>query len=319
MSLEKREQIQGEVERMHQRTGIGVTLLAGYAGVSRSTWQEWRKRTGEETKHNGNLPKYHWLTPLEQEAITAYCRERLDLGYRRLTYLMLDENIVAASCSAVYNALKRANLTKKWATVNEEAKKGFTQPAGIHEHWHTDFSYIKIGVNFYYFVAVLDGFSRMILAWDLFMTMETWTVQTVIQKAKEQYPHAKPRLITDNGSQFVSKDFKELMTLLEMRHTFIRPAHPQSNGKLERFHRTLKTEEVRMSAYFDYEDARIRLGEWIRYYNEVRLHSAIYYLTPKEVFEGKTEKRLAERREKLYTANINRRAFWENLEACATL
>jgi transposase InsO family protein len=203
--------------------------------------------------------------------------------------------------------------------MGEEAGKGFIQPQAVHEQWHTDFSYLKIGGNFYYFVAVLDGFSRVILAWGLFMTMEAWTVGTVVQQAKERYPAARPRLITDNGSQFISKDFAELMTLLEMRHTLIRPAHPQSNGKLERFHRTLKSEEVRMSAYLGYEDARFRLGEWIRYYNEERLHSAIYYLTPKEVFEGKTEERLAERREKLHTAYVNRRAFWENHEACSTL
>jgi transposase InsO family protein len=196
---------------------------------------------------------------------------------------MLDANIVVVSCSAVYTTLKRADLTKKWEERGEEAGKGFIQPRGIHEQWHADFSYLKIDGNFYYFVAVLEGFSRMILAWDLFTTMETWTVQTVVQKAKEEYPLARPRLITDNGSQFISKDFAEFMTLLEMRHTFIRPAHPQSNGKLERFHRTLKTEEVRMSAYLGYEDARFRLGEWIEYYNERRLHSGINYLTPKEV------------------------------------
>jgi transposase InsO family protein len=319
MRLEKRELIQGEVERMHQRTGIAVTVLAGYAGVSRSTWQEWQNRRGEATRHNGNLPKRHWLTPDEQGAIIAYCRERLEQGYRRLTYQMLDANIVAVSCSAVYTTLKRAGLTKRRAVTGEEAGKGFIQPERVHEQWHTDFSYLKIGGIFYYFAAVLDGFSRMILAWDIFMTMETWTVQTVVQKAKEQYPAARPRLITDNGSQFISKDFKELMALLEIHHTFIRPAHPQSNGKLERFHRTLKSEEVRMSAYLGYEDARLRVGEWIGYYNEVRLHSGIYYLTPKEVFEGKTEERLAERRERLHTAYINRRAFWETHEACSTL
>jgi transposase InsO family protein len=319
MSLGKRQMIQAEVERMHARTGIALRVLAGFAGVSPSTWQDWKRRKGQPTRHNGNLPKYHWLTPAEQEAIIAYCRERLEHGYRRLAYMMIDANIAAASCSAVYTTLKRANLTNPWALRGEEAKKGFDQPTRIHEHWHTDFSYVKVSGNFYYFVAVLDGFSRMILAWDLFMCMETWTVQTVVQKAKELYPSANPRLITDNGSQFISQDFKELMGFLEIKHTFIRPAHPQSNGKLERFHRTLKTEQVRVSAYFDYDDAKNRLANWIRYYNGVRLHSALFYLTPQEVFDGKTARRLAERREKLHTACINRKAFWENYEACSTL
>ena len=319
MSLEKRQMIQDAVQEMHRKTGIGIRELAGFAGVPRSTWQEWQGRKGEETKHNGNLPKYHWLTPAEQEAIITYCRERLLQGYRRLTCLMIDENIVAASCSAVYTVLRRAGLNKRWAVFREETKKGYVQPLSIHEQWHTDFSYIKIGGSFYYFVAVLDGYSRMILSWGLYLSMESWTVQAVVQEAKERYPLGNPRLITDNGSQFLSGDFKELMMLLEMRHTLIRPGHPQSNGKLERFHRTLKSEEVRRSAYFDYEDARRRLAGWIEYYNEERLHSALNYLTPKEVFEGKTEERLAERREKLHTAYINRRAFWKDSEACSSL
>jgi hypothetical protein len=91
------------------------------------------------------------------------------------------------------------------------------------------------------------------------------------------------------------------------------------NGKLERFHRTLKSEGVRRSACFDYEDALRRLGEWIGYYNGRRLQGALNYLTPKEVFEGKTEERLAERGGKLHTAYINWRAFWKNLEACSSL
>jgi hypothetical protein len=94
MSLEKRQLIQAEVEEMRQKTGIGIIVLAGWAGVPRSTWQGGQ---GEKTKHNGNLPKYHWLTPVEQEAILAYCRERLGQGYRQLTYQMMDENIAAVS------------------------------------------------------------------------------------------------------------------------------------------------------------------------------------------------------------------------------
>lgn len=319
MSLEKRQMIQTEVEGMHMRTGIAVKLLASFAGVSKSTWQEWKKRTGEPTKHNGNLPKYHWLTPAEQTAIISYCKERFEHGYRRLTYMMIDENIAAASCSAVYNTLKKADLTKKWVSKPDDAKKGFEQPTKIHEHWHTDFSYIKVAGNFYYFAAVLDGFSRMILSWGLFCSMETWTVETVVQEAKELYPLAKPRLITDNGSQFISQDFKELTTLLEMEHTFISSGHPQSNGKLERFHRTLKTEEVRTSAYLNYEDAKKRLSKWIQYYNKIRLHSALSYLTPNDVFEGKTTERLTERREKIHAAIISRKSFWKNYETYSTL
>jgi transposase InsO family protein len=100
---------------------------------------------------------------------------------------MMDENIVAASCLAVYTVLRRAGLSKKWAISAEERKSGFEQPRSVREQWHTDFSYVRTGGNYYY-VAVLDGYSRMVLAWDLFMSMGSWTVRTVVQEAKERYP-----------------------------------------------------------------------------------------------------------------------------------
>ena len=116
-----------------------------------------------------------------------------------------------------------------------------------------------------------------------------------------------------NSSQFISKDFRELTKLLEIEHTFTSPGHPQSNGKLERFHRTLKSEHVRTSSYFSYEDAKERMGSWIEYYNNERLHSAHCYLPPEDVFQGLKEIRLAERRKKMYHGLINRRSYWQSL------
>jgi transposase InsO family protein len=148
--------------------------------------------------------------------------------------------------------------------------------------------------------------------------MEGWNAEVVVAATKELYPEAKnPRLISDNGSQFLSKDFNELLLLLEIGHTFTSPAHPQSNGKLERFHRSLKHEHTRRSAYLNYEDARSRIGGWIIYYNNTRLHSAIKYLTPDDVFYGRSSERLAERKEKLHTAFINRQAYWVALATSA--
>jgi transposase InsO family protein len=307
--------IEGEVRRLHIMTGIAVLTLAAFAGVSRRTFRDWLERRGEETKHNGHIPREHWLTPAEMRAITGYCGSRMELGYRTLCWQMVDADIAAASPASVYNVLKRSGLTKKWAEMAEEAKKGFEQPKAVHEHWHIDFSYIRVCGTFYYFISVMDGYSRKILAWGLNRSMEGLWAEIIVAQAKELYPHANPRIITDNGSQFISRDFRELTTLLEIEHTFTSPAHPQSNGKLERFHRTLKSEHVRTSSYFSYEDAKERMGRWIKYYNEERLHAALMYLPPEDVFRGLKEKRLAERRQKLYTAIINRRIYWRSLAA----
>ena len=296
-------------------TGIALLTLAVFAGVSRRTYREWQERKEIETKHNGHIPRNHWTTPEEQEAIIKYCEDRMELGYRTLCWQMVDADIAYLSPGTVYNVLKKSGLTKKWAELEEEKKKGFEQPKTIHEHWHIDFSYVRVCGNFYYFISVMDGYSRKILAWNLCETMEGLWSEIILARAKEKYPYANPRVITDNGSQFISKDFHELTSLLEIEHTLTSPGHPQSNGKLERFHRTFKTEHVRTSSYFGYEDAKERMGRWIDYYNNERLHSALLYLQPEDVFQGCKEIRIAERKEKLYIAIINRRNYWQSLNA----
>ena len=141
--------------------------------------------------------------------------------------------------------------------------------------------------------------------------MEGINIELLVARVKEKYPEEKARIIHDNGKQFISKDFKSLISLLELYETAARVCHPQSNGKLERFHSTLKTEHVRQTAYFSYEDAKEKMAQWIDFYNNERLHGALLYLTPADYFEGRKESRLAERREKLHTtempANLPRR------------
>lgn len=307
-----RTRISNEITELREKTGLPLATLLSGAGISRRTWTDWQKRKNDTTQHNGHIPKAHWLLSTEIDAIVAYAENRTDKkiqGYRRLTWMMIDENIVFASPSSVYRVLKENNLLNMWAKTNDTAKKiGFDQPLTIHEQWHTDISYIRIQSVFYYFVSVMDGFSRKILVWDLFITMEQLTVEIIMMRAKELYPEAKPRLITDNGSQFIAKDFKELLVFLEIDHTFTSPAHPQSNGKLERFHRSFKTEHVRVTSYTSLEQAKQQMSIWIDYYNSERLHSSLNYLTPQEVFEGKMETRLAERKEKLYSARVFRKS-----------
>ena len=313
MSLAIRQLIEKEINRLHVLTGIAVLTLAVYAGVSRRTYREWQSRNEEENRHNGHIPRDHWTTPEEEAAIIGYCGERMELGYRTLCWQMVDADIAAVSPATVYNVLKRGGLTKKWAELGEDAKKGFEQPKAVHEQWHADFSYVRVCGIFYYFVSVMDGYSRKILTWGLYTSMEGLWAEVELAKAKGLYPFARPRIITDNGSQFISKDFRELAALLEIEHTLTSPGHPQSNGKLERFHRTFKCEHVRQSAYLSYEDAKERMGKWINYYNEYRLHAALFYLPPEDVFQGLKEKRLAERREKMHTAYISRRNYWKSL------
>jgi len=311
MSLETRRTAEKEILRYKARTGLPLQILLKYAGISSRTWREWAQRRDIPTKHNNNIPKNYYLTPAEVRAIVWYCTENQLKGYRMQCWEMVDKDVAFVSCSSVYNVIKRYNLGKKWAEAAEMKKRGFDQPKAVHEQWHIDFSYIRIAGVFYYFLGILDGFSRKMLNWRLCENMAGINAEILVTEAKELYPDAKDaRLISDNGSQFISKDFEELLVLLEFGHTLTSANHPQSNGKLERFNRTLKTEHVRRSAYLSYQDACIRMAQWIAYYNSQRLHSAIWYLTPNDVFNGKTANRLAERKEKLHTAYINRQEYW---------
>jgi transposase InsO family protein len=312
MSLELRQIVEREITRYKVKTGLPLKILLKYAGIPQRTWSEWSGRRDIETRHNNNIPRTYHLAPEEVEAIVAYCTDNPLKGYRMQCWEMVDRNVAFVSCSSAYNIIKRYDLGKKWAEAVEMKKKGFDQPKAIHEQWHIDFSYIKIGGVFYYFLGILDGYSRRMLNWRLCQNMEGINAEILVTETKELYPAAKKvRIISDNGSQFISKDFKELIALLEFGHTFTSANHPQSNGKLERFNRTLKTEHVRRSAYINYQDASIRMAEWITHYNSQRLHSAIWYLTPDDVFYGRTENRLAERKEKLHTAFIKRQEYWQ--------
>ena len=116
---------------------------------------------------------------------------------------------------------------------------------------------------FYYFISIMDGYSRKILDWALCENMEGINIELLVARVKEKYPEAKARIIHDNGKQFISRDFKSLVSLLELYETASRICHPQSNGKLERFHSTLKTEHVRKTPYFSYEDAKEKMAQWI--------------------------------------------------------
>jgi hypothetical protein len=318
MSLEIRQKAEREILHYQSKTRLSLETLLQYAGIPQRTWREWMQRRETETKHNNNIPKAYYLTPDEIKAIIKYCTVHNLKGYRMQCWEMIDQNIAFVSCSSVYKVIKRYNLDKKWVEAVEMSKVGFDQPKTVHEQWHIDFSYIKVGGAFYYFLGILDGYSRRMLNWRLCENMAGINAEILVAKTKEQYPDAKsPRIISDNGSQFISKDFEELLALLEFGHTFTSANHPQSNGKLERFYRTFKSEHVRRAAYINYQDACLRMAEWIAYYNSERLHSAIWYLTPNDVYYDRTAKRLAERKEKLHTAFIKRQEYWHTQNAAS--
>jgi putative transposase len=222
--------------------------------------------------------------------------------------MMLDADVVAVSAASVYRVLSLAGrLGRRWAKPSKKGT-GFVQPLRPHQHWHIDISYLNIAGTFYFLISILDGYSRFIVHWDIREGMSEEDVQIVVQRAKEKYPNERPRIISDNGAQFIARDFKELIRLLGMTHVRTSPGYPQSNGKLERWHGTLKSECIRPGTPLSLEDARWLVTRWVEHYNHARLHSALGYIAPADKLAGRETMIYAERDRKLEAARDKRQA-----------
>lgn len=221
--------------------------------------------------------------------------------------MMIDRDVAYASPASVYRVLKAAGRIGQPRPVSTTKGKGFQQPLGAHEHWHVDVSYLNIAGTFYYLCSVLDGYSRSIVHWEIREQMTEADVQIVLQRALERFPWATPRVISDNGPQFIAKDFKEFIRLAGMTHVKTSPYYPQSNGKIERWHRSLKAEALRPMTPLSLADAQRVVAHFVQHYNTVRLHSAIGYVTPDDQLRGLAEQIHQERDQKLHHAREERR------------
>ena len=166
-------------------------------------------------------------------------------GYRRLTFMMLDEDVVALSPSTTYRVLSKAGRLDRWNGKPSKKGTGFVQPLRPHQHWHTDISYLNLGGTFYYLCSFLDGASRAVVHWEIRESMTEADVECILERAKELYPDARPRIISDNGPQYIAKDFKTFIRISGMTHVRTAPYYPQSNGKIERWHKTIKSDALR--------------------------------------------------------------------------
>jgi transposase InsO family protein len=291
------------------KTEIAASDFIRHIGIARSKYYDWKHRYGKVNEHNAWIPRDFWLTGSERQTIINYYNDNPLEGYRRLCYMMIDANIVAVSPSSVYRVLSNAGLLSKFNGKKSKKGTGFVQPLEAHEHWHIDISYINICGTFYYMCSVLDGFSRYIVHWEIREAMKESDVEIILQRAHEKFPDATPRIISDNGPQFISKDFKEFIRISGMTHVKTSPYYPQSNGKLERYHKTIKSTCIRVSTPLSLSDARRVVTDFVDKYNNRRLHSAIGYVTPVDKLQGRSELIQAERDAKLTTARQSRKAL----------
>jgi transposase InsO family protein len=288
------------------RAELPVKQLLKWVGLATSKYHTWKNRYGKANEHNGKIPRDWWIEPWEKQAIIDYHDQNPLEGYRRLTFMMLDDDIVAVSPSTTYRVLKSAGRLDRKPVGASKKGTGFVQPEAPHKHWHTDISYLNLGGTFYFLISVLDGMSRYIVHWEISASMTEADVELVIQRALEKHPEAKPRIISDNGPQFIARDFKEFIRLTGLSHVRTSPYYPQSNGKLERFHGTLKQECIRPSGPDTLAQAVKHVTDFVTHYNHCRLHSAIGYITPADCMNGLGAEIAKERDRKLEAARQQR-------------
>jgi len=289
------------------KTEIPLKCFISWLSVARSKFYSWTERYGKVNEHNAPIPRDFWLESWERDAIVKFALDNPLEGYRRLTFMMLDQDIVAISPTSTWRVLSKAGLLQKWNPKKSLKGTGFVQPLKPHEHWHVDVSYINICGTFYYLCSLLDGCSRYIVHWEIREHMTETDVEIILQRAKEKFPDAHPRIISNNGPQFIARDFKEFIRISGMTHVKTSPFYPQSNGKLERFHGTIKEECIRPGVPLSFDDPRRMVQEYITHYNETRLHSAIGYVAPLDKLEGSDIEIFKERDRKLEAARESRK------------
>lgn len=187
------------MHRWNERTEITAQRLVRWLGVTSSKFYDWRARYGRVNEHNRWIPRDFWLEAWEKAAILDFHDRNPLEGYRRLSFMMLDAGVVAVSPASVWRVLHAAQRLGRWNRKASPKGKGFQQPLGPHAHWHVDISYVNLAGTFYYLCSVLDGYSRYLVHWEIRASMTEAEVEIILQRARERFPQARPRIISDNG------------------------------------------------------------------------------------------------------------------------
>lgn len=305
-----------EVGQAERRSGWPAKQTLAAPGISRRSYYRWLKEEAwardRRVEPPPAAPPYEALSE-EKQAVIAYARKHPELRHRELAWRMVDENVAFVSPSTVYRILKASNLvcpyqrrTKKKTALKERASRP-------DERWSTDLMHVQVAGRVYYFVAFLDEYSRYLVHHEMLLGMDGLSVSTAAQKAIETLPRnadgkpaMTPEIRSDNGSCYISKEFRVVLQENGLGHHRIQPHCPEENGLMERANRTIREslEEEEPSNLLEAEATMKRL---VRRYNEVRLHSALGYLPPREFYRGEPSRWFEERRVKLYQARHRRR------------
>jgi putative transposase len=306
------------VIRSRVKLGWVVTRL----GMHMGTYYRWRQReaVGDLEDKVVIQPNLDAALADEVKAVINYALQHPCDGYRRLAYMMIDEDVAHLSPSSVYRILNSEDLLYRYKRSSKSNGKYDFKPMGPHEQWHTDIMYLWVHSRWYFFVGVIDAWSRYLVHWDLLESVSAQDVTAVLQSALKKYPGVKPRIVSDNGPQFKSKDFRQLLKEFSLLDIKIRIRHPESNGLQERFHRSLREEGLSEVELKNKHKAIAAIEKWIDYYNNQRLHASLGYIRPVDYLNGNQHEIRKVRRQKLaYAAKVRRRKNRELFAADSVL
>lgn len=310
-----------EIIQTVTQSEIGVKRTLDSFGIARSTFYKWYQNylksgfDGLETSKRSCRRQWNSIPQEQKDLVVEIALEHTELSSRELAYKITDEQSVFISESSVYRILKQRDLIPAPNHFLISAANEFKdKTAFVHQMWQTDFTYFKIiGWGWYYLSTVLDDFSRYIIHWELCDSMKAddvkRTVDTAIAKAKLK-SKAKPKLLSDNGACYVSNELKTyLKSDLKMKQVHGRPMHPQTQGKIERYHRTMKN-VVKLNHFYHPEQLIEALTEFVDNYNEKRYHESLKNLTPADVYFGRTDQILIKREQvKINSINLRRQLY----------
>jgi len=317
-----------EVIRLVEESELSVRRTLEELDVNRSTFYRWykayRDHGYEGLLSSSKSPKQFWnkLPESVKEQCLEVALEHPELSPRELAWHITDQHEYFISESSVYRLLKQYDLITSPAYILLQASDKFHTPTRrINELWQTDFTYFKlVGWGWYFLSTVLDDYSRYIISWKLTTTMSADDVKLTLDDAIEQTGVAqvmvkhRPRLLSDNGPCYLSKELREYLDEQKIEHTRGAPYHPQTQGKIERYHRSMKN-VVKLENYYYPWELEKAIRQFVDYYNHQRYHESLDNVTPADMFYGRYEEIMG-RRQLIKQQTLQRRKE-ENLIVCS--